>query len=64
MGQRVAVVLGSTLTGRVIGTPATVDAAGAFSLRVTGPAPGAVRTVSLVTSTGARQLAVAVTVTN
>lgn len=64
VGQRVAVVLGSTLTGRVIGTPATVDATGAFSLRVTGPAPGAVRTVSFVTSTGARQLAFGVTVTN
>ncbi|HEY7271862.1 MAG TPA: hypothetical protein VH502_03940 [Actinoplanes sp.] len=63
-GQRVAVVLGSTLTGRVIGTPATVDAAGAFSFRVTGPAPGAVRTVSFVTTTGGRQLAATVTVTN
>jgi hypothetical protein len=63
-GQRVAVVLGSTLTGRVIGTPATVDAAGAFSFRVTGPAPGAVRTVSFVTTTGGRQLAASVTVTN
>lgn len=64
VGQRVAVVLGSTLTGRVIGTPATVDATGAFSLRVTGPAPGAVRTVSFVTTIGGRQLASPVTVTN
>ncbi|MFI5492373.1 PKD domain-containing protein [Actinoplanes sp. NPDC051859] len=64
VGQRVTVVLGSTLTGRVIGTPATVDAAGAWSLRVTGPVPGTIRTVSIVTSTGAQQLAVPVNVTN
>ncbi|MFI7600215.1 PKD domain-containing protein [Actinoplanes sp. NPDC049681] len=62
-GQRFAAVLGSNLNGRVIGTPQVVDAAGAFSLRVTGPSPGTVRTVMLVTSTGARQL-VNVTVTN
>jgi hypothetical protein len=41
-----------------------VDATGAFSLRVTGPAPGAVRTVSFVTTIGGRQLASPVTVTN
>jgi hypothetical protein len=63
-GQRVTAVLGSTLTGTVIGTPQTVDATGAFSIRVTGPAPGAVRTVSLVSSTGAVQPAFAVNVTN
>ncbi|GAB1693564.1 hypothetical protein KRM28CT15_53670 [Krasilnikovia sp. M28-CT-15] len=67
VGQRVTVVLGSTLTGRVIGT-ATVDATGAFDIRVTGPNPGtgatAIRTVSFVTSTGGRQLGFAVNVTN
>ncbi|MEV8508527.1 hypothetical protein AB0368_27395 [Actinoplanes sp. NPDC051475] len=62
-GQRVAVVLGSNLNGRVIGTPQAVDAAGAFSLRVTGPPPGTFRTVSIVTTAGARQL-VNVTITN
>jgi hypothetical protein len=62
-GQRVAVVLGSTLTGTVIGTTA-VDATGAFSVRVTGPVPGNVRTISIVTSTGGRILGAGVTVTN
>ncbi|GAB1642156.1 PKD domain-containing protein [Krasilnikovia sp. MM14-A1259] len=64
-GQRVAVVLGSTLTGRVIGT-GTVDAAGAFSIRVTGPVPATnpAPTVSFVTTTGASQLGFAVSVTN
>ncbi|MEV4642359.1 hypothetical protein AB0J80_33915 [Actinoplanes sp. NPDC049548] len=62
-GQRVAAVLGSTANGRVIGSPATVDAAAVFSIRTTGPAPGAVRTITLITSTGARQV-VNVTVTN
>ena len=57
-------VLGSTLTGRVIGTPTTVDATGAFSVRVTGPAPGTIRTISIVTSTGAQVLGSAVQVTN
>ncbi|MEU7903565.1 PKD domain-containing protein [Actinoplanes sp. NPDC049118] len=63
-GQRVSVVLGSTLTGRTIGAPVTVDATGAFDLRVTGPNPGTVRTVSFVTTTGAAQLGFAVNVTN
>ncbi|MEU4220707.1 PKD domain-containing protein [Actinoplanes sp. NPDC026623] len=63
-GQRVAVVLGSTLTGQTIGAPVTVDGTGAFDLRVTGTNPGAVRTVSFVTTTGAQQLAFAVNVTN
>ena len=63
-GQRFSVVLGSTPTGRVIGTPQTVDATGALSLRATGPVPGTVRTVSIVTSIGGRALAVPVTVTN
>ncbi|MET8153834.1 PKD domain-containing protein [Actinoplanes sp. NPDC049668] len=63
-GQRVTVVLGSTLTGRTIGAPATIDATGAFDLRVTGPNPGTVRTVSFVTTTGAQTLAFAVNVTN
>ncbi|WIM95542.1 hypothetical protein ACTOB_007659 [Actinoplanes oblitus] len=62
-GQRITAVLGDTLTGRVIGT-GPVDATGAFSIRVTGPVPGTVRTVSLVTSTGGVALAQAVTVTN
>ena len=41
----------------------TVDAAGAFSVRVTGPLPGNIRTISLVSSTGGRILAAGVTVT-
>jgi hypothetical protein len=63
-GQRVSAVLGSTLTGRVIGTPATTDATGAFAIRATGPAPGTIRTVSLVTTTGGVTLAFPATVTN
>ena len=63
-GQRMVAVLGSTLTGRVIGTPVAVDAAGAFSIRVTGPVPGPVVTISLVSTAGGRSLAVPVTVTN
>ncbi|GLY97620.1 hypothetical protein [Actinoplanes sp. NBRC 103695] len=63
-GQRVQVVLGSTLTGRTIGSAVAVDAAGAWSVRVTGPAPGTIRTVSVVSSTGAIALAAPVTVTN
>ncbi|HYN92660.1 MAG TPA: hypothetical protein VES42_02280 [Pilimelia sp.] len=62
-GQRVTVVLGSALTGRVIGTT-TVDAAGAFALRATTPAPGTTRTISIVTSTGGRVLGAPITVTN
>ncbi|WP_436526903.1 PKD domain-containing protein [Actinoplanes sp. HUAS TT8] len=62
-GQRITAVLGDTLGGRVIGT-AAVDASGAYSIRVTGPAPGTVRTISVVTTTGGRALAVPVTVTN
>jgi hypothetical protein len=63
-GQRVTAVLGNNLTGRVIGSAATVDTAGAFSIRVTGPAPGAITTVSLVSSTGGILLAFPVNVTN
>ncbi|GIE27423.1 hypothetical protein Ait01nite_004680 [Actinoplanes italicus] len=63
-GQRVTAVLGSTLTGRVIGSPVTVDAAGAFSIRVTGPNPAGVNTISFVTSTGAQVLGTPVNVTN
>jgi hypothetical protein len=63
-GQRFAMVLGSTLTGRVIGAVGTVDAAGVLTVRATGPVPGTVRTISIVTATGGRQLAVPVTVTN
>ncbi|MFG1608409.1 hypothetical protein [Actinoplanes sp. NPDC049265] len=63
-GQRVQVVLGSTLTGRTIGAAASVDTTGAWAVRVTGPAPGTIRTVSVVSSTGAVALAQAVTVTN
>jgi hypothetical protein len=63
VGQRVAVVLGSDLSGRVIGV-ATVDAAGAISLRATTPAPGTIRTISLLSSTGGRVLGAPVTVTN
>jgi hypothetical protein len=62
-GQRVTVLLGNNLAGQVIGTT-TVDATGAFSLRVTNTPPGALRTISIVTSTGGRVLAAPVTVTN
>jgi hypothetical protein len=62
-GQRVAVVLGSTLNGQVIGV-ATVDAVGAISLRAATPAPGTIRTISLVSTTGGRVLGAPVTVTN
>jgi hypothetical protein len=62
-GQRVAVVLGSNLNGRVIGTT-SVDTTGAFSIRATGPVPGTVRTISIVSATGARILGAGVTVTN
>lgn len=63
-GQRITAVLGATLTGRVIGTPVAVDAAGAFSIRVTGPAPGPVTQISLVTTVGGSQLGIPTTVTN
>ncbi|MCU7723598.1 PKD domain-containing protein [Actinoplanes sp. KI2] len=63
-GQMVTAVLGSTLTGRVIGTPVAVDATGAFSIRVNGPALSGSTTISLVTTTGGRLLAQPVTVTN
>ncbi|MEV4279775.1 PKD domain-containing protein [Actinoplanes xinjiangensis] len=63
-GQRITAVLGGTPAGRVVGTPVTVDAAGAFSIRVTGPNPGTVRTISFVSSTGGQVLGFPVTVTN
>lgn len=57
-GQRVAVMLGSSLTRRVIGF-ATVDALGAWTFRGAGDvAPGATTTVSVVSATGGSQLAV------
>ncbi len=62
-GQRVAVVLGPNLTGTVIAA-GTVDAAGAFDLRPTTPAPGSTTTVSVITTTGGQALAVPVTVTS
>ena len=62
-GQRVTVVLGSSLSGTVIGTGA-VDATGAFSVRVDGANPGNLRTISMVSSAGGRVLGAAVTVTN
>jgi hypothetical protein len=64
-GQRVEAVLGTGLTGRVIGTPATVDAAGAFSIRLNAAAPGAGNTtISLISSTGGRALGTPINVTN
>ena len=63
-GQRVEAVLGSTLNGVVIGTPVQADGTGAFAIRVTGPVPGNIRTISLVSGTGGVQLAFPVTVTN
>lgn len=52
-GQRIAVVLGTGPTGRVLGY-ANVDAAGAFSFRGAGAIvpPTSVRTVSVVTAAG------------
>jgi hypothetical protein len=56
-GQRVAVVLGSTLTGRVLGT-ATVDAVGAWTFRGAGAVtPGTNTTVSAVSAMGGSRLA-------
>lgn len=54
-GQRVAVVLGSALTGRVLGFT-TVDAAGAWSFRgAAGVTPGTTSTVSAVSAMGGSQ---------
>ena len=51
-GQRVAVVLGSTLTGRVLGT-ATVDALGLWTFRgAAAVTPGTNTTVSVVSAMG------------
>ena len=56
-GQRVAVVLGSVLTGRVLGFT-TVDPLGAWSFRgAGGVAPGTQSTVSAVSTTGGSRLA-------
>ncbi len=56
-GQRVAVVLGQALTGRVLGY-ATVDPAGAWSFRgAGGVAPGVHTTVSAVSAMGGSQTA-------
>lgn len=50
--QRVAIVLGSTPTGRVVGF-ATVDGAGVFSYRGgSSPAPGTVRRVTIISRLG------------
>jgi hypothetical protein len=62
-GQRVTAVLGSTLSGRVIGT-ATVDALGAFTIRTGGTAAGTIRTISLVSSAGGQLLGAPLTVTS
>jgi len=59
---RVRVRVGSTLTGTLLGT-ATVQAGGAFTLTAASTiVPDASRTISLDTNTGARLLAVPVTV--
>jgi hypothetical protein len=56
-GQRVAVVLGQSLTGRVLGY-ANVDAVGAWSFRGAGAVtPGANTTVSAVSTMGGSQSA-------
>ena len=56
-GQRVAVVLGDQLTGRVLGFT-TVDAVGGWTFRGAGAvAPGANTTVSAVSATGGTALA-------
>ena len=49
---------------RMVANFASWSTTGAWSVRVTGPAPGAIRTVSVVSSTGAVALASGVTVTN
>jgi hypothetical protein len=50
-GQRVAILLGTGTTGRLIGT-ANVDTTGVFSLRNSVAGPGTVRTVTVVSATG------------
>jgi hypothetical protein len=62
-GQRVTVVVGSTLTGPVVGT-ATVDPTGAFAIKVATPDPGTVRTISIVSATGGVQQGITLQVTN
>ena len=62
-GQRVAIVLGSTLRGQVIATT-TVGVTGTFDVRPTTPNPGTTTTVSIVTATGGQALAVPITVTS
>lgn len=58
-GQRVAVILGPVLSGRVLGYT-NVDAAGAWSFRGAGAVrPGAATTVSAVSALGGSQLAFA-----
>ncbi len=62
-GQRVAIVLGSGVTGRLIGT-ANVDAAGTFSLRNSAAAPGNVTTLTVISSTGGVSSAATIRVTS
>jgi hypothetical protein len=51
--------------GTKVGTPATVDALGVWSVRIAGgPAPGTVRTVSLTSSRGGSLTAAPMTVRN
>ena len=54
--QKVAIVLGSEPTGRLIGT-ASVDTTGAFSYRSSVTGPGTVRTVTVLTAMGGKQVA-------
>lgn len=62
-GVTVTVHNGDTLTGPVIGTPVTVDTAGAWSLRTTSNvAPTANRHISIESSAGGQLIGVAVTV--
>jgi hypothetical protein len=53
-GNQVTVWIGGTPgTGTRVGTPATVDALGGWSIRIAnGPNPGAVRVVSVTSSRG------------
>ncbi|HEY6744578.1 MAG TPA: hypothetical protein VI357_02555 [Mycobacteriales bacterium] len=64
-GNTVTVYLGDTLGGTKIGTPANVDALGAWSVRLpNGPQPTASRTISIQSSRGGVLLSIPVVVRN
>lgn len=63
VGSVVTVFIGNTLSGPVLGA-ATVDALGAWALRIRNAAvtPGAARTISIKSSSGASVLGIPLTV--